>query len=145
MNDRITIPALNELNSHETRRNRVPNPRYTHPEIEANVPRETLRSWPWSSPRCSPPRNHVSSSSSSLSSTVSGLLPFNLANGLDSNAVSRFLESLSRAGGEGGGGPGLEKGNADESNEERGWKAIGSTRGHEGSPGSSDILMEART
>lgn len=44
MNDRITIPALNELNSHETRRNRVPNPRYTHPEIEANVPRETLRS-----------------------------------------------------------------------------------------------------
>ena len=37
MNDRITIPALNELNSHETRRNRVPNPRYTHPEIEANA------------------------------------------------------------------------------------------------------------
>lgn len=44
------------------------------------------------------------------------------------------------------GGPGLEKGNTDESNEEgEGWKAIGSTRGHEGSPGSSDILMEART
>lgn len=37
MNDRITIPALNELNSHETRRNRVPNPRYTYPEIEANA------------------------------------------------------------------------------------------------------------
>lgn len=62
------------------------------------------------------------------SSTVSGLLPFNLANGLDSNAVSRFLESLSRAGGAGGaggeggegGGPRLEKGNADESKQRGG-------------------------
>lgn len=117
MNDRITIPALNELNSHEARRNRVPNPRY-HPEIEANgsfhaklpaADLDPLRSSPTLSARAT--RNHVSSS------TVSALLPFNLANGLDSNAVSRFLESLSRAEeGGGGGGPRLEKGN--ESNEE---------------------------
>lgn len=118
MNDRITIPALNELNSHETRRNRVPNPRCTIPKSKP-TDRFTRKS-PLLTlilPRCSPPRNHVSSSSS----TVSGLLLFNLANGLDSNAVSRFLESLFRAEGEGeggGGGPRLEKGNADESNEE---------------------------
>lgn len=97
-----------------------------YPEIEANGSFHAKVSatdldpiLPRCSPRCSPLRNHVSSSSS----TVSGLLPFNLANGLDSNAVSRFLESLFRAegegeGGGGGGGPRLEKGNADESNEE---------------------------
>lgn len=59
MNDRITIPALNELNSHETRRNRVPNPRY-HAEIEANGSFHAKLLLTLILPRCSPPSNEKS-------------------------------------------------------------------------------------
>lgn len=144
MNDRITIPALNELNSHETRRNRVPNPRY-HAEIEANGSFHAKLLLTLILPRCSPPSNEKSRvvvhrfRSPSFQSREWA----RFQRGLSLPRIS-FSSRRSRRRRRWRRRTPFGKGQRKQATR-RSWKAIGSTRGHEGSPGSSDILMEART